>query len=303
MFSRLGVVVATATCLVMGTAGTAVAAPTDGPAGPWRGGDRSAVVGVAHRGASAYAPENTLAAIEEARARGASTVEIDVQRTADGELVLMHDTTLTRTTDVEEVFPGRSSYAVRDFTLAEIRTLDAGSWFGAAYAGERVPTFQEALDLLRAHRLNLLLEVKSPSLYEGIEADIAKTLKQNRWWLAASGHGRDAQPRLVIQSFDWESMRASHDLLPRVPHGLLGVVPEERIAEYADWADQINPSHTAVDADYVAAVHDAGLEVFVYTVNRPDDMRAAIAKGVDGVITDYPDVLLKVIEEETGSRG
>ncbi|GAB3445476.1 hydrolase [Actinophytocola sediminis] len=256
---------------------------------------RPEVTNVAHRGASAHAPENTIAAVREGVAMGADMVEIDVQRTADGALILMHDTDLARTTDAEEVFPGRDSYAIVDFTMAEIDRLDAGSWFGEAFAGERVPTLAEALAVLRGGEVGLLLEVKEPARYPGIEAEIAAELGRDRWWLRpAPGH---LAHRLVVQSFDWESMARSQDLLPRIPHGLLGRVPEERIADYATWADQINPSFTTVDAAYVAAVRAAGLEIYVYTVNGADDMRAQIAKGVHGIITNYPDVLVDVLDE------
>ncbi|GAA3725627.1 hydrolase [Salinactinospora qingdaonensis] len=253
------------------------------------------MIDVAHRGASAYAPENTLAAIDEAQARGATAVEVDVQRTRDGQLVLIHDTTLARTTDVEEVFPDRAPYNVGDFTLTEIRRLDAGAWFDAGYAGERVPTLQQGLDRLRGHGLNLLLEVKSPQLYDGIETDIAEVLWRNRWWLTPAGQGYP--PRLTVQSFDWAAMELSHSLLPDVPHGLLGKVPAAEIPTYARWADQINPSHTDIDAGYVEAVHAAGMRTFVYTVNDPADMRTAIDRGVDGIISDRPDVARKIIEE------
>ncbi|WP_281259550.1 glycerophosphodiester phosphodiesterase family protein, partial [Streptomyces glaucescens] len=92
---------------------------------------------IAHRGASAYAPENTLAAVDKAAELGIEWVENDVQRTKDGELVVIHDDSLRRTTDVETVFPDRAPWQVRDFTAAEIARLDAGSWFGPAYAGAR----------------------------------------------------------------------------------------------------------------------------------------------------------------------
>ncbi|RCV52203.1 glycerophosphodiester phosphodiesterase [Marinitenerispora sediminis] len=303
MLKRLGFVAATLTFALVAGGGAAAAAPasTADRDAVRSGGDRTAITAVAHRGASAYAPENTLAAIEEADARGARTVEVDVQRTKDGHLVLMHDTTLTRTTNVTSVYPGRASYRVADFTLAEIRRLDAGSWFDRAYRRERVPTLQEGLDTLRRHRLNLMLELKSPELYPGIEAQVADTFRRNPRWLVPAAQGRE--PRLIIQSFNWESARISHDLLPDVPHGLLGVVPRDQIPAYADWADQINPSHTRIDAGYVDAVHAEGLQVFVYTVNEPAAMRTAIANGVDGIISDYPDVLLKVIAEETAARG
>ncbi|WP_084468870.1 glycerophosphodiester phosphodiesterase [Nocardiopsis trehalosi] len=298
MLHRLGVA---AVLTALALAGPApVTADTDTPAPDAPGRPRTApVVDVAHRGGSGYAPENTLAAIDAAHARNASVVELDVQRTEDGELVIMHDTTLARTTDVEQVFPGRAPYDVADFTLAEIRRLDAGSWFDTAYAGEPVPTLQEALDRLDRREVGLLLEVKSPVLYPGIEADISQTMARNPDWTASGARGE--RPRFAVQSFDWESVERSHRLMPDVPHGLLGVVPEDRIADYAEWADQINPNHTRIDADYVRAVHDAGLEVYTYTVNEPDDMRAAIAKGVDGLISDFPDVARRVIAEETGA--
>ncbi|WP_307797725.1 glycerophosphodiester phosphodiesterase family protein, partial [Streptomyces laculatispora] len=95
---------------------------------------------ISHRGASAYAPENTLAAVDKAAELGFDWVENDIQFTRDGVLVVIHDTDLKRTTDAEEVFPGRAPWAVKDFTAAEIARLDAGSWFGARYAGTRVPT-------------------------------------------------------------------------------------------------------------------------------------------------------------------
>jgi len=202
-----------------------------------------------------------------------------------------------RTTDAEEVFPGRDSYAVADFTMDEVDRLDAGTWFGGDFAGEPVPTLAETLALMRHLEVGLLLEVKAPELYPGIEREIVAELRRDPWWL------RPAPPtqahRLVIQSFNWESMHRSQQLLPRIPHGLLGRVDEADIPEYAEWADQINPGFTTIDAAYVQAVHDAGLEVFVYTVNDPDDMRAQIANGVDGIISNYPDVLLDVIAEQT----
>lgn len=133
-----------------------------------------------------------------------------------------------------------------------------------------------------------------PVRYPGIEKEIARQL--DRWWPSPAPPG--LAHRLVIQSFDWVSMKRSQALLPRIPHGLLGRVPEAEIATYATWADQINPGFTTVDAAYVQAVHDAGLEIYVYTVNTADDMRAQIAKGVDGIITNYPDVLADVIAGE-----
>ncbi|MDS1270976.1 glycerophosphodiester phosphodiesterase family protein [Lipingzhangella sp. LS1_29] len=259
----------------------------------------SEVLDIAHRGASGYAPENTLAAIEEAAQRGASTVETDVQRTADGELIFMHDADLTRTTDAADVYPDRDSYDVADFTLDEIRELDAGSWFSEEFAGEPVPTLQEGLDLMRELKLGFLLEIKLSHRYPGIDEDIAEVLYDNPWFLSPGAlPGRPGYDRLAIQDFNWDTVQSSRELYPdHVPHGLLGVVPEDELQAYGAWADQVNPNHSLIDADYVAAVQDAGMEVHVYTVNDPTDMRRAIDRGVDGVITDYVDVLHGVIAE------
>lgn len=277
---------------VFGFAGAASA--DSATAGPPHGPD---VLDVAHRGASGYAPENTLVAIEVAAELGASTVETDVQRTADGELIFMHDVTLTRTTNVEEVFPDRDSYAVGDFTLAEIRELDAGSWFGAEFEGEPVPTLQEGLDLMKDLKLGFLLEIKASENHPGIERDIAKALYKNPWFLSAGSlPGRPGYDRLVIQDFNWEVVESSRKLYPRhIPHGLLGVVPVDELEDYS-WADQVNPNHNQIDGDYVQAVHDAGMEVHTYTINDREDMRRAIDWGVDGIITDYVDVLLEVLD-------
>ncbi|MFC4560723.1 glycerophosphodiester phosphodiesterase [Nocardiopsis mangrovi] len=314
MFQRLGIAAVAMTFVLLVTPEVAAAtrpADTTGAAGtdtaPGTAPDTAAaqaqraaappVLDVAHRGGSAYAPENTLAAIDAAHEHEATAVEIDVQRSKDDELVVVHDTTLARTTDVEQVFPNRSPYNVADFTLAELRRLDAGSWFGSEFAGERVPTLQEALDRLDEHKAGLFLEIKSPALYPGIEDDIAQTLKADPGWVAGNRAGGQ---RLVIQSFDRASAERSHELLPSVPHGILGRVAESEIAAYAEWADMINPNHTGIDAAYVERVHDAGMDVVAYTINEPDDMRAAIGKGVDGIISDYPDVARQVIQEETG---
>ncbi|MET8831564.1 glycerophosphodiester phosphodiesterase family protein [Streptomyces sp. NPDC004610] len=254
---------------------------------------------IAHRGASAYAPENTLAAVDRAARLGIDWVENDVQRTRDGQLVVVHDDSLARTTDVEEVFPGRAPWKVADFTTAEIRRLDAGSWFGAAHAGARVPTLQQFLRRVDRYGQKLLLEIKNPHLYPGIEGDTLKVLA-NEGWLDR-GHVRD---RLIVQSFSADSVRTVHEREPTVKTGFLGTPPADRLAEYARFTDQINPSHTTVSAQYVAAVHaETGprgrpLEVFTWTVDDADRARAVAGLGVDGIITNRPDV----VREATGGR-
>ncbi|MET7342879.1 glycerophosphodiester phosphodiesterase family protein [Streptomyces sp. NPDC005547] len=246
----------------------------------------------AHRGASAYAPENTLRAVDKADAMGFDWVENDVQLTRDGVLVVMHDTGLARTTDAEEVFPDRAPWAVKDFTAAEISRLDAGSWFGPAYAGTRVPTLHQYLKRLGHNRQSLLLEIKSPEIYPGIERATLEVLDEEGW--LDRSHVRD---RLVIQSFGADSVRTVHALRPDVVTGFLGAPAVAELPSYAAFADQINPSWTGLSVDYVAAVHalkgphDKRLQVNAWTVNDTAAALKVHGMGVDGIITNTPDVV------------
>lgn len=246
---------------------------------------------VAHRGSSGAAPENTIAAVRLAVRQKAGVVENDIQRTKDGELVIMHDTTLARTTDVEQVFPGRAPWSVGDFTLAEIKQLDAGSWFAPEFAGERVPTLAEWGQAV-GYGTGMLLEPKAPELYPGIEADLDKELRNNRVFSTAISQGR-----LVVQSFNHPWLRGYKDLAPDVPVGLLfGARPAQAdIDNAATWAQQVNPALGAIDESVVVAIHEAGMEAHVWTVNDGAGMRRAIRWGVDGIITNYPQVLRDIL--------
>jgi glycerophosphoryl diester phosphodiesterase len=245
--------------------------------------DPSTVINVAHRGASAYGPENTVVAFKLAAEQGADAFEFDVQETKDHKLVLMHDTTLNRTTDAEKVFPDRSSWKVGDLPLAQIRKLDAGSWFDSDYEGEPVPTLGEALNAMQGSGLDLRLEIKSPRLYPGIEDRVAGELRRNASWLSGN--------RVVVQSFDWDSMRTFHKELPPVPIGLLGTPKTAELDDLAKFADEIDPAYADVTRSYVKRVHDEGMQIFTWTVNDPDDMRRMVSYGVDGIMTNKPDVL------------
>ncbi len=247
------------------------------------------VANVAHRGASAYAPENTLAALRKAIARDADLVEFDVHRTSDGALVLLHDATLDRTTDVRRVFPGRAPWRVQDFTHAELMCLDAGSWMDREYAGERIPTIEEAFDVLALSGCGALVELKSPQLQPGIVEEVATASETAR---RLGGHRREL--RVTVQSFDHQAMRRLRELGSGVGVGLLGTPPPARLPELATWADQVGSHHHRVSRPYVDHVQSLGMQCFVWTVNRAHSMRRARDLGVDGVITDRPDVMHEV---------
>ena len=279
--------IASAVCIAGATA--AVATPV-GETGNAQSAE-VAVIEVAHRGSSFEAPENTIAAVQEGISDKADYVEIDVQRSKDGELVVMHDTTLTRTTNVEEVFGDRPSYAVSEFTLAELKQLDAGSWKGAQFAGEQIPTLQEVLDVLIPSQSGLLLEMKAPNLYPGIVDDLVAELEAQPGYLASGV----ANGRLVVQSFDWDFMAELNAQLPEVTTGLLGTPSDAQMVEFSSWADQINPSYRAASVDFVNRVHELGMETYVYTVDREADMVQMVQNGVDGIITNKPDLLDEVL--------
>lgn len=226
---------------------------------------------VAHRGASADAPENTLAAVAEARRQGADGIEVDVQRTADGVLVLHHDATPRRTTDAAAVFGDRADDPIGSFTLAELRELDAGG-------GQRIPTLAELLDDLGD--LGALLELKDPWHYPGIEADVAAALA-----------GRSA----VVMSFDAGAVRELD--APGVTVGqLLAAAPDAALLDdIATYAALVTVDHRAMHAGLAAAIRDRGMSPGVYTVNEGAEMRRMLDLGVDRIITDRPGVLRELL--------
>ena len=247
---------------------------------------------VAHRGSSGSAPENTIAAVELAVHEQVSFVEVDVQRTADGVLVVVHDTTLARTTDVARAFPDRAPWRVGDFTRAELDRLDAGSWYGSEFLGEPIPTLSDVLDTIGS-ATGLMLELKVPKLYPGIEAQVVDELSARDEWLT----GALRSDQLVVQSFRRRSVRAFADLAPDIPTALLfwrrPTSVELRAASW--WVRQVNLSQRVADRRLVDQVHALGMTTGLYTVNTADRMQDCLGVGADAVITDYPRLLQDVL--------
>jgi glycerophosphoryl diester phosphodiesterase len=259
-------------------AGGASAAPTD-----------VAVIG--HRGSGAMAPENTLASVRLALRQGADYVENDIMRTKDGKLVITHDLSLARTTDVEQVFPDRTSYQVADYTLAEIKQLDAGSWFSPQFAGQRILTLREWVEAVGSSA-GMLLEAKDPWAFPGIETDIDKELRSIPTFVQALRKGR-----VIMQAGDEPWLRAYNQLAPDVPVALLYYTrpTDEQLVSASTWLDAVNPALGNIDQAIVDRTHELGLKTYVWTVNHGSDMSRGIAWGVDGIITDYPGVLVQVL--------
>ncbi|MEU6073649.1 glycerophosphodiester phosphodiesterase family protein [Micromonospora sp. NPDC047074] len=240
----------------------------------------------AHRGSSGMAPENTAAAVELAIAEGADYVETDVQLSADGELVIIHDVTLARTTDARLAFADRAPWNVHDFTLAELKKLDAGGWYDDAFSGQHILTLDDLLDLLGG-RVGLNLELKAPALNPGLAGAVAARLRRRRDW--TDPHGRPRQP-LVVGSFDEQTIRDFHARLPAVSVALIAydVPASGRLTDLAEWVFSVNPDIRRLRPEDVARVIEAGLAVVPWTVDAPELWRWALDAGVDGMITNYP---------------
>ena len=235
---------------------------------------------IGHRGAASHAPENTLAGIRKAAALGVRMIEFDAKLTADGVPILMHDDELDRTTS--------GAGPVRQAPLATIRTLDAGSWFGDAFAGEPVPTLAEALDLSLSLGLAINLEIKA---CKGLERQTA---------MASLAVARDIwpgdRPPPLISSFARQSVVAALKFAPDWPRGFLfDRRPKDFQAAIAALRPAtLNTSHRGLTAKSVAELKATGLPVLAYTVNDPRRARELFEIGVAAVFSDAPDAILAV---------
>ena len=277
-----------------------------GPRTPWL---------IAHRGASAYAPENTVPAFELGAQQGATFVEFDLQLTRDRQIVCLHDETLDRTTDVEEVFPDRARrigsgaqatrrWVLADFTLAEVKRLDAGAWFDRKFRGTRIPTFGETIEALRG-RSGLFIELKSPEKYEGVEKLVLEELKAK----GLDRPGADPRTPVLLQSFSAASVQILTQTLktPLPVHFIFGArdaapwITDEGLARLKTFAAGLTPEKTIVKdhPELMARARALGLLVTPYTFRSSAvpgfaDVRAEMkhyleALQIDGVITDNPD--------------
>lgn len=231
---------------------------------------------IAHRGNSSVAPQNTLSAFEAAWRGDADSIEIDVQLTADRQVVVIHDDSVDATTD--------GSGVVGELTLDEVRALDAGAWFAPAFTGQRVPTFAEVVEFLTEHPgIELLLELKG-----AWTADDVRLVTEP---IAAAG----LEDRVVGQSFWPESVEALAEVAPGLRRGLLiFAVPDDLVARCRELGVMTCNPHgdlVAANPSLVDELHDAGIQVMVWTLDKPDEWAAAIEAGVDAIITNRPDRL------------
>lgn len=228
---------------------------------------------IGHRGAKESAPENTLASIREAASQGASWVEFDVMLTRDGVPVVIHDDTLDRTTN------GHGPLNAVDH--ADLRGLDAGSWFDSRFAGERVPDFTEVLDLARSLNLGINVEIKPYPGQEGETAQAVVSVLQQHW---------PDNGRLLVSSFEVPSLETARRLAPSLPLGYLLWNPPADWAAIADRlkADTLNVDQQRQTARSVAEYRATGRPVLAYTVNDAGRAAELFAWGVSALFTDAP---------------
>jgi glycerophosphoryl diester phosphodiesterase len=237
---------------------------------------------IGHRGAAAYAPENTLEGIHTAADMGIEWVEFDVKLTKDQVPVLFHDETLERTTG--------AGGNVADMTFEDLRNLEVGSWFGDTFAGIRVPTLEEALDVLLERNLGLNLEIKPCPGREKETAEVALDVLSQIW---------DDHDKLLISSFQHVSLETALEVAGDWHRALL--LPEEWPENWQELAEYLKVSCVNINGnkcyrEQVEEIIDAGYPILAYTINDPDRARILQGWGVDGFFTDAPDVIKDVIQ-------
>lgn len=261
---------------------------------------------IAHRGASYLAPEETAPAFMLARDLGADYLELDVQRTKDNVLVALHDNTLERTTNVAQVFPGRAKENVENFTLSEVKQLDAGSWFNAkyperarpAFAGVKILTIEEIIVLAESgeRKPSLCIEMKSPAHHPGYEDELVDLLKRKGWLTVFPESGIS---KVFFQSFSKASLMRLKELAPDIPRiYLIGKDMVDKrgwtalIAEARDMATGIGPVGNIAWPWNVRKAHAAGLIVYTYTIDVRWQFRVLASCGVDSFYTNRCDLLM-----------
>ncbi len=237
----------------------------------------------AHRGASAHAPENTIASFELALAQGADAIELDVKLSADGHVIVHHDPTVDRTTN------GKGK--VKDLSLAELKKLDAGSFFAENFHGEKIPTLEEVFEVVGKRTfINVeLMNYKTPR--DHLVEAVCMLVKKHHM-----------QKRIIFSSFFSSNLTKARSYLPDVPRGLLALN-----GLLGAWArsfgfvfgkyQALHPYLTDMTQQEVARVHRLHRRIHVWTVNKEEDMRRLFGWGVDGIFTDDPQLALRVRTE------
>jgi glycerophosphoryl diester phosphodiesterase len=268
------------------------AADDSSPAAALVNAKRPLIIG--HRGYPQFAPENTLPSFKLALEAGADMIELDYHHSADGELVVIHDFTLDRTTDATNRWGGQK-LGVNGRSYAELKTLDAGSWFKANYAGTTLPLLGDVLEFVHQGGGVTLIERKA-----GNATNCVSLLRE-----------KNLVNHVIVQSFDWDFLKAFHELEPQQILGALG--PPKTLSDGSkpgeqdktlneQWLDWLKPTgvkavvwNDQVTAEAVRLAHQRGLIVWVYTINEPAAANKLLDLGVDGLITNNTGLLWKTL--------
>jgi len=285
------------------------------------------ILNIAHRGARSVAPENTLVAARKAHEAGADMWEFDVQLTGDRRLVVIHDDTLLRTTDVEKVFPGRGGYRVDGFDFAEIRRLDAGSWYEDKdpfreidkgnvtseelkdFRGVKIPSIREALVLTKELDWRANIEIKP---IEGPAILVEKLSSVVLEKIVETVNNLGLASRVVVSSFDHKLVKDLHRIDPGITGALLVEKPVSdpvghlRFHNSSTYNVKGSALESSAGMENISEVKNAGedFRVFVWTINEVEIMRRLVANPlIDGIITDYPGRLSRILEKEAKKPG
>lgn len=245
---------------------------------------------VGHKGAAGHAPENTLASFQKAIDLGADMIEIDVHFSKDGEVVVFHDEEVSRTTNGEGM--------IHEFTLEEIKQLDAGAWFSDEYSGEEVPTLEETLDLIHG-KLECVIDIKSKGhdYYDGFAERIVEIINE-----------KNAKDWCIVQAYDDLYLEDAYeaDSTIEMKKIMMGEEETHLLSFYLnakhftdhrnmhEFYSTLNPHFTTLSQRRIFRFKARGYKVFTYVVNEEQDMLKMLSMGVDGIITDFPDKMIKI---------
>jgi glycerophosphoryl diester phosphodiesterase len=233
----------------------------------------------AHRGSSCDCPENTMASFRRAVELGAPSIELDIHETRDGELVVMHDTTVDRTTD------GKG--AIAELTLSALRRLDCGRWKGESFAGERVPTLEEVLAFVAPRNVRLNVEVKAFVPGSGAPRRLAELLRQYS----------PARGQHVVSSFAGAALLSVREADDSVPLAILGNAPEILPVARRQRFGWMHAAYKTVSAELAAAARTDGIRMMVWTVNEPELLGHFARLGVSKVCTDCPGAMIQALQQ------
>ena len=238
-----------------------------------------------HRGASAHAPENTISSFELALVQGADAIELDVKLSSDGVVVVHHDDTVDRTTN--------GTGRIKDLTLAELKTLDAGSFFSEKFKGEKIPTLEEVFEAVGTRTFINVELTNYKTRRDHLVETVSMLVKKHQM-----------QKRVIFSSFFASNLSKASSYLPEVPRGLLALK-----GFLGAWArsfgfvfgkyQALHPYLSDMTQQEVSRVHRLNRRIHVWTVNQAEDMRRLFGWGVDGIFTDDPQLAGRVKADST----